>query len=797
MNTFPLVSNNAQASVTDAPDDGQYITVVHDRMQPLAKTYTLNSDGTVDKKSAANSSVLIAKTIRVTTHKQLAEVLIVVSENTHAALMNSYVPGTEDGREFLFLSAMEIESRLGIPANSRNKQKGIHQVTINDQPWLAYGRFKDNLQPSVWQIADRDNDAHTPEMYGRMTFAEWIIEVAKILPGFNDTSFVMTTSVSGRVLQDGQPVGSGNGHVWFKVANPDDIERLRAAILVRALQLDLTWPKPRYSKSSPGTVVGSGVATILDPSVYSVARLVFEGKPTVFGGLTVAPQSIIVHKGAQDTLDTQAATLPDSETVRKLTQANGVEMSISRGSTGLTTTAYNLTLDTEIDTKTFGVIAVRTYLSMETKDKLRCQAPYRESSSYAAFLSLDAQGNPFVYDSGTNTTHRLEGTEPEAFERCEFVEIDPVAGTRTTHRLDGTRCVETELSFVSTAVKHTTNGCVAENPLVKYSLRGKSGDLEKSVTKQEFLLGDIALMGQLWVVYAAPNTGKTLIVIYLLLEAIRQGRVDGSMVFYINVDDNRDGLLEKLHLAEEAGFHMLADGHQGFSVKLFVGLIEEMIKDDKAAGVVIILDTMKKFTNLMDKSSSSEFAQLCRRFVMKGGTVIALAHTNKRPDAEGKPIYAGTSDIVDDFDCAYTLSAVQSPTTDSRVVAFKNIKRRGGVVEQAAYSYSTESGISYGELLCSVLAVDDTEFKHLKQVEDTKPDSEIIAAVKVCISAGVNSKMILVDAVAQRIGVSKGIAIKVLEKYTGVDAAVHHWTYAVMARGAKVYSILDSVPEGS
>jgi hypothetical protein len=690
---------------------------------------------------------------------------------------------------------MEIESQLGIPANSRNKQKGIHQVIINGKTWRAYGRFKGNLQPSVWQIADRDNDAHTPEKYARMSFPEWIAGADKLIPGFSDISYVLTTSVSGRVLQDGQPVGSGNGHLWFKAANPDDIERLRAAILVRALQHDLTWPKPRYSKSSPSTVVGNGVATILDPSVYSVARLVFEGKPTVFGGLTVAPQSIIVHKDVQDTLDTQAATLPDSETVRKLTKANGLEMSISRNNTGLTITAYNLTLDTEIDTRIFGVITVRAYISMAIKDKLRCQAPYRESNSYAAFLLLDTQGNPFVHDSGTNTTHRLEGTEPEEFERCEFVEIDPVAGTRTTHRLDGTRCVETELSSASTAVKPATNDCVAENPLVKYSLRGKSGDLEKNVTKQELLLGNIALMGQLWVVYAAPNTGKTLIVIYLLLEAIRQGHVDGSMVFYINVDDNRDGLLQKLHLAEEAGFHMLADGHQGFSVKLFVGLIEEMIKDDKAAGVVIILDTIKKFTNLMDKSSSSEFAQLCRRFVMKGGTLIALAHTNKRPDAEGKPIYAGTSDIVDDFDCAYTLSAVQSPTTDNRVVAFKNIKRRGGVVEQAAYSYSTESGISYGELLCSVRAVDDAQVKHLKQAEETKSDSEIIAAVKFCIRAGVNTKMKLVEAVAQRIGVSNGIAIRVLEKYTGVDPAVYHWTYAVKARGAKVYTVLDPVPD--
>lgn len=39
--------------------------------------------------------------------------------------------------------------------------------------------------------------------------------------------------------------------------------------------------------------------------------------------------------------------------------------------------------------------------------KVRCQAPFRESTSMAAFFVINKKGEPFVYDSGTDTMHVL------------------------------------------------------------------------------------------------------------------------------------------------------------------------------------------------------------------------------------------------------------------------------------------------------------------------------------------------------------------------------------------------------
>jgi hypothetical protein len=44
---------------------------------------------------------------------------------------------------------------------------------------------------------------------------------------------------------------------------------------------------------------------------------------------------------------------------------------------------------------------------MKPGEKLRCEAPFRESSSEAAFIRIGDDGQPFVHDSGNSTTYRL------------------------------------------------------------------------------------------------------------------------------------------------------------------------------------------------------------------------------------------------------------------------------------------------------------------------------------------------------------------------------------------------------
>lgn len=329
------------------------------------------------------------------------------------------------------------------------------------------------------------------------------------------------------------------------------------------------------------------------------------------------------------------------------------------------------------------------------------------------------------------------------------------------------------------------------NPLDKYSLMGHLAELEKNTIEQTPVLGNIALSGQSTVIFSAPNNGKTLITTHLAVEGIINGTIDPTKLYYLNMDDTGQGLLEKCRIAEEYGFNMLADGHKGFKTSLFIDTIIYTIENNLCRDVIIILDTLKKFVDVMSKDKASRFTKIIRAFILKDGTLIALAHTNKKPDSNGKPVYGGTSDILDDCDCAYTLAKVNTDKDSTqKVVEFENIKRRGNVAQNAAYTYSLESNISYNQLLLSVSALDPYQLKPLKQAEAIKADAEIINIVKTTLLDGVNTKMRLADAVAREAGISKRSALAVIEKYTGEDTTLHQWSFVVRERGAKVFEIL-------
>lgn len=326
------------------------------------------------------------------------------------------------------------------------------------------------------------------------------------------------------------------------------------------------------------------------------------------------------------------------------------------------------------------------------------------------------------------------------------------------------------------------------NSLDRYSLRGKSEEIARHALEAVLFLA-IAILGQLTAIFAAPNTGKTLITLWMLIEAIKKGLIDPSHIYYVNVDDTAKGLSEKLLLADEYGFHMLAEGYEKFEAGILVKLIEDMIENDQARGMVIVLDTLKKFTNLMDKTNASSFTKVARQFSAAGGTIIALAHTNKNTGKDGKAVPTGTSDIRDDFDCAYILTQITSED-GRKVVEFENIKRRGNVALTAAYSYTIDQHASYNEILLTVQSVNDTEIAPIKQAVAIKTDAEVISAVTSCISEGINTKMKLADSVAQRVGISKRSALQIIENYTGLDPVAHRWTFEVRERGAKVFVVL-------
>lgn len=304
----------------------------------------------------------------------------------------------------------------------------------------------------------------------------------------------------------------------------------------------------------------------------------------------------------------------------------------------------------------------------------------------------------------------------------------------------------------------------------QFSLNDEVDEMEAKMKDDCFILQGIALQGQMTAIYAKHNTGKTLLVMHLLIESAESGKVDGSNVYYINADDHYKGLIEKTKLARDAGFNMLAPGHRDFKTSMLELIIKDRTKKDTCNGVVVVLDTAKKFTDLMNKTSSSEFFEVMRGFVSKGGTVILLAHVNKHRDDNKKVVYAGTSDLVDDADCAYTLDEVAFDSANfTQTVQFENFKSRGNVVLKQAFKYSKAAQDSYVDRLRSVKRLSEADFSQIDELKAAKAkfiaNTEAIEAITDVLKSGTMTQSDIIAAVKESAGISRNKVIKALNDH--------------------------------
>ena len=338
--------------------------------------------------------------------------------------------------------------------------------------------------------------------------------------------------------------------------------------------------------------------------------------------------------------------------------------------------------------------------------------------------------------------------------------------------------------------------------LQEISITGSSKKMRLKMLNDEFVMKDIAILGQWTTIYAAPNTGKTLLALWLLREQIKAKLIEGKNVFYVNADDTYRGAVEKTEMAEDCGMGMVVPNHNNFQVSQIPLFMRRLAEEDEAKGVVIVLDTLKKFTDLMDKRVGTAFGVQARSFVSAGGTLICLAHTNKHKDSDGKGVYSGTSDIVDDSDCVYIVDKISSEGADSsqtHTVEFVNKKARGDVSSTVAFRYTRSTGESYSNLLDSVQRIGSSDIEHLKRQADIskqlEEDDEIITAVCACIKAGIVTKTEIVKDVVEKTAETHNRVKGVVKRWTGeFYSHGHRWRCRRESHNAYQYSLLTDTP---
>ncbi len=323
-------------------------------------------------------------------------------------------------------------------------------------------------------------------------------------------------------------------------------------------------------------------------------------------------------------------------------------------------------------------------------------------------------------------------------------------------------------------------------------------EMKKDIQECVFVMEGLARRGDITIFYAKPSTGKTLLTVKLLIDSVRDGRIDGTRIYYINDDDEEAGFIYKgENFFAPNGIKQLKTGVNGFKASELTSIMLDMVDDNTARGAVVILDTVKKFTEVMDKKIASAFMQCCRVFTGAGGTIIGLAHTNKRRDDHGRLIAGGTSDIVDDASCAYTIDEITSTDPCYKNVLFSNFKMRGGVVREVAYRYSNQEGASYSALIASIEKLDGKTATSLAQSksidEQLEKDKDLIEAIADAIKLEINSTVALTDYVMDNDLFSKAKIRDCLTRYTGTSYTAGKRWYKLDLRhnNEKQYFLLD------
>ena len=329
------------------------------------------------------------------------------------------------------------------------------------------------------------------------------------------------------------------------------------------------------------------------------------------------------------------------------------------------------------------------------------------------------------------------------------------------------------------------------NRLRSVVANGSSDNMKKQMLADKFVLKNLAILGQWTVFYAGPNTGKTLLVIWLLREQIRSGELDGGNVFYANCDDTYRGGAEKLRIAEQVGFQMLIPNVKGFRPDSLLSIMKEIAESGEAQGTVIVLDTLKKFTDLMDKRMSSQFGDIARQFVSAGGSLLCLAHVNKHRNSDGKSIYSGTSDIRDDADCVFNIEQIGDASLSNRItytVQFECNKSRGDVADKLAFQYSKPAQGGYVELFESVarvgLDVANAAKKSVEEEEKIEIDASVIEKIKAAIENEQFIQSQIISFVASTAGIGSRQVRRVLGDYEG-----KLWDVQKGANNASIYRL--------
>ena len=338
--------------------------------------------------------------------------------------------------------------------------------------------------------------------------------------------------------------------------------------------------------------------------------------------------------------------------------------------------------------------------------------------------------------------------------------------------------------------------------LTAFSINEDLAQIKQDAAESSFIFDRLVLKGQSNILFAPPNAGKTLLIINQLKQAHSAGHLNGLSVFYVNADDSQNGIIEKTEILASIGVQTLVPGYNNFKSHSLLGVLDGLAEEDDAINVVLIVDTLKKFADTMDKKNMRNFGIKVSEFILKGGTFLGLGHTNKNRDMNNNLVYSGTSDLIEDVDCIYMMDIDEEKTDNSglqtKYIKLTNQKLRGNNALELNYVYEKSEQMPYIDMVNSVYNVDSetyVEEKALRAKENNyisfiNQHKDAISLITELLNTSETDKTELRDHVFNHTDYGRDKCIEIIDRLSGklIDFKMGGKTGR-----KKVYFLIDNI----
>lgn len=305
-------------------------------------------------------------------------------------------------------------------------------------------------------------------------------------------------------------------------------------------------------------------------------------------------------------------------------------------------------------------------------------------------------------------------------------------------------------------------------------------EIIKNIADAKFAWGQLIPQGHLIAICSKANGGKTTLMTYIAGEMAK----DGYRVLYINADAGASDIKDYAIHAMEYKYTLInPDLTNGTVDKVIEELIHISLVEDDLSNIVIILDTLKKFGDLMNKSKSKQFNSLLRTLTAKGITVICLSHTNKYDDKDGNPIFEGTGDLRNDFDELIYL--IPSTNPDGSITVSTRKDKTRAEIRDESFLISSDREIKRLDHHVDTLAINEYQ----KNLADDQAVIKFILEHITPISKTPTELRTI--AIESKGGFSRSRIDGVLRRYCAGKSPDPKWTASPASTNGFKYGVID------